>query len=311
MKRVAVIGATSPLGLTLVPALKGAGYRVAASFRSEQLVPEAWHGDAGIDLVHLDLKSADPMPTLRCEAVVWLAHLDAGRFNNAEPETNLRAFERFLGTVEKTGVDKFVFISSGGSVYGHAKTLPISEGHERDPLSSYGITKKQLEDRLTRFGEATGTATAILRPGNIYGFEMPDQKTKGVIAAFLNALKSGGPFTLIHGGRTVRDLIHVDDVCSAIDLAINAEERQVIWNVGTGRGTEVIDVLKTILRKTGRRMPRTEDRENFASDVLASVLSPARISGATDWNAQIELDEGIDRTLQHWKLLSRSSEAVN
>lgn len=307
MKRVCVIGATSPLGVTLVPALTRAGYSVAASFRNESLIPGEWLADGPIRPFHLDLKSDEPLPHFECDAIVWLAHLDAGRFNEAEAETNLRAFDRVLSRVE--GSDKFVFISSGGSVYGHAKSLPIGEEHERRPLSSYGIAKKVLEDRLIAFGSETDLSIAVLRPGNIYGFERPDRRTKGVTGAFLNAIAHNLEFTLVHGGRTVRDMIHVDDVCDAVELSIESARKNVIWNVGTGRGVTVGEILGLIMKRTGAAMPDLIECENFVSDVSKNVLSVEKIYSETGWSARIDLENGMLQTLSNWNLDFRSAVA--
>ena len=243
MNNVSVIGATSPLGISLVDALKDAGCTVVASFRDMNLVPANWDDDPHILLHNLDLLYEPDAAAFGCETVVWLAHIDAGRNNEKEIEDNRRAFERFLSGLTRSTTSKIVFVSSGGSVYGHPQILPIPEGHTRVPLSTYGKTKRELEDRLIAFGRGSGLQTAILRPGNIYGFERPDRKSKGVIGAFLRSLADGSPFTLIHGGRTVRDFIHVDDVCTGVLAAIRSESGDIVWNVATGIGTSTVDVF--------------------------------------------------------------------
>ena len=117
-----------------------------------------------------------------------------------------------------------------------------------------------MEDEVRAFGERTGTSTAILRPGNIYGFECPDRKCKGVTAAFLNTVDHGLPFTLIHQGRTVRDLMHVDDVTRAIKLA-SEFAGSVEWNVGTGVGTSTIDWIESLRKELDAEMPELVERE--------------------------------------------------
>jgi UDP-glucose 4-epimerase len=307
MTEISVIGATSPLGTHAVRDLVFAGHSVAATFRQPDLVPEAWRADPAITCFELDLMGDLPSDVFSSESIVWLAHIDAGRFNEKEIEINLSAFNRFLSVLDLSVTKQIVFVSSGGSVYGHADTLPISEGDKREPLSTYGKTKRELEDRLIEFGRTTGLKTAILRPGNIYGFERPDRKSKGVTAAFLRSIVDGSPFTLIHGGRTIRDFIHVDDVSRAIVSAIETDRSEVVWNVGTGVGSSTIEVLELILRQTGKEMPELIERENFSSDVLANILDVGRIKKEANWAAEIGLAEGIERALRFWNFEGRAA----
>lgn len=298
---ITLVGSTSPLGVSLVPFLTAAGYKVNAVYRNAALLPADWWENKAIEPVEYDLSS--PGATLpAADAVIWLAHLDAGRYNEREVDMNLAAFEHFLSQISSL-TEKMIFVSSGGSVYGNSSVLPIPEDHPREPLSTYGQAKKALEDRLMRHGRESGIATAILRPGNIYGFERPDRKTKGVTAAFLRALTDDKPFTIIHRGQTVRDLIYVDDVSRAVICALRSEKRSIVWNVGTGTGTSTSDVLELILELTGRKMPALIDKENFSSDVLNSILDVSSIAQCAGWRAEIPLSDGMRMTVEHWRHL--------
>jgi UDP-glucose 4-epimerase len=301
MKHVSVIGATSPLGVHLVPKLVSDGYPVAASFRSFDLLPTGWNDDPSIKPVKLDLREEGGSDVFSAEIVIWLAHLDAGRDNAREVEANLNAVENFLAHVDASRTRRIVFVSSGGSVYGPQEVVPIKEDQERRPLSSYGKAKMAIEDRLIEFASSTRVDAAILRPGNIYGFESPFRFSKGVTGAFLRSLDAESPFTLIHGGRTTRDFVHVDDVCDAILLAAKSERANVVWNISTGVGHSVTDVLDLILEATGKQMPEIVHRENYDSDVLVSVLSPERMKTEANWTARIDLETGISTTIKEWR----------
>lgn len=303
MKKICVIGATSPLGTLLVGRLAEVGHAIKATYRDHASIPEEWKGLPSVEPVELELTEGT-VTDLSADVIVWLAHIDAGRSNRDEPAVNIRALGRVLETSPRLSMKKLVLISSGGSVYGPASELPIPEDHERMPISSYGLAKRGMEDLVMAFGRAHGAGTAILRPGNIYGFERPGRRTKGVVGAFLKTLAEGEPFTLVHGGRTVRDMIHADDVCETIELAIDSEEREIVWNVGTSVGTSIREVLDLVTRTAGVRMPEMAEIENYDTDVLQNILSTERIREATGWTAGIGLESGISRTLLHWPLLS-------
>jgi UDP-glucose 4-epimerase len=297
MKYISVIGATSPLGIDLVHQLAGLGYRVRATFRSAGRIPKSWQDDPLITSVPLDLGRPGNMAGFIQPVVIWLAHLDQGRFNENEVEKNLSAFEAFLAQAASSQVEKIIFVSSGGSVYGETRNLPIVEGHPRQPLSSYGKAKAAMEQRLFDFGSETGIGTAILRPGNIYGFSDPNNDHKGIVAAFLNAIRTRQPFTLIHEGRTVRDFIDVDDVCRAIAAAVESEKDHLIWNVATGSGLSIADLIAKVIGRSGFEMPEVRHIENFSSDVSSNVLSIKRITSESDWRPTIGIDEGIRKLL--------------
>jgi UDP-glucose 4-epimerase len=306
MKEIGIIGATSSLGINLVSLLAANGYKVYASYRDETRVPGAWRENPSIILENVDLSGAADFSHLCRPRVVWLAHLEQGRFNEREPEVNLAPFENFLNQTVKSTTEKFVFVSSGGAVYGEPQFLPITEAHPRRPLSSYGKAKRALEDKLTEFARRPNLETAVIRPGNIYGFEDPRRRSKGIVAAFLHAIQTKEPFTLIHKGQTVRDFVHVTDVSRAILAALEDERKEIVWNVATGRGTTAATVLEMILEKSGFEKPAIKAVENFSSDVAANILSIERITTQSLWTPQISLEDGISRTIENWKRAENS-----
>lgn len=301
MKEISVIGATSSLGINLVSLLAECGDKVFAAYRNESRLPEVWRENPLIIPQKLDLTAPTDFADFCRETVVWLVHLDQGRFNKRETEVNLAPFENFLANTPNSATEKFVLVSSGGSVYGEPQFLPITENHPRRPLSSYGKAKNAMEDKLLEFSTKTNLKTAIIRPGNIYGFENPHRRSKGIIAAFLNAIQTKTPFTLIHKGQTVRDFVHVADVSRAILAAIESPQKEIVWNVATEKGTTAAEVLEMVLEKSGFEKPEINNIENFSSDVGANILSIERITNESDWTPQISLEEGISRTIENWR----------
>lgn len=297
MREFNVIGGTSPLGIDLTRHLINEGGRVRMSCRSKGRVPLYLRECPSVEIGRLDLDPGTDFTPFLSGTVVWLAHLDQGRSNELEVETNIAVFERFLSQATRADVSKIIFVSSGGSVYGEPETLPIREDHPLRPLSSYGKAKAAMERLLIEMTGRSALPTAILRPGNIYGFSDPNRDIKGIVAAFIDALAGEKPFTLIHEGRTVRDFIHVDDVVSAISAAAESREKNVVWNVATGSGNPTIDIIEMISRAAERQARELIRVDNFETDVEQSVLSIARIKSRSDWSPRISLDAGIARTV--------------
>jgi len=306
MKEISVIGATSSLGIGLVGLLAEQGYRVFASYRDESRIPDEWRENPAVVLQKLDLQKETDFKDFCRQNIVWLAHLEQGRFNERETDVNLAPFENFLEQTKRAATEKFVFVSSGGSVYGEPLRLPIDENHPRNPLSSYGKAKRAMENKLLEFSQKTKLQTAIIRPGNIYGFENPHRASKGIIAAFLNAIQSKTPFTLIHKGQTIRDFVHAADVSRAVLAAVESDKKEIVWNVATGKGTTALEVLEMILQKSGFEKPEINEIENFSSDVGANILSIERVISESGWTPQITLEEGISRTIENWRRAENS-----
>lgn len=307
MKEISVIGATSPLGINLVELLAEKGAQIYAGYRSEALVPQAWRDHPLITGRKLDLSEEQPDLTGFCaRTVVWLAHLEQGRFNDHESAVNLAPFENFLAQAKAARTEKIVFVSSGGAVYGEPLFLPITEDHPRNPLSSYGKAKRAMEERLSEFNRETNIKTAVIRPGNIYGFENPQRESKGIVGTFLKSIKNHAPFTLIHRGQTVRDFVHVRDVSRAVATAIESPQKEIVWNVATGEGHRIAEIMELILKKSGFEPPPVNHIENFSSDVSANILSIKRITSESEWRPLTGLEAGLEKTIENWRRAENS-----
>ncbi len=301
MKKITVIGATSSLGINLLTFLVERGYKVFATYRTRSGIPRRFLHHPGINWARIELTEANDFTNFPPGDVVWLAHLDQGRYNEREIETNLKPFETFLRQTERSSDRKFIFISSGGAVYGEPLSLPVFEDHPLNPLSSYGRTKKALEEALSRFCHSGDFRTAIIRPGNIYGFYESNKHGKGIVAVFMNSIRHNTLFTLIDKGQTTRDFVHVDDVSRAVLAAIESNQPRIIWNVSSGSGHKISEVLDLIVKYANIEKPEMIHRENYDSDVSKNILSIDRILGESDWTPRITIEEGIRGAVVKWK----------
>jgi len=295
MKTVGIVGATSPLGIYLVDLMSRWNCKVYAGYRRYELVPLFWWKNKSIVCVKADIEERKSLISAfrGCETVVWLAHREQGRLNEREVELNVRPFKWFCDQLSQFGINKLVFISSGGSVYGEPTILPILEDHPRNPLSSYGKAKKHMEDVLHFYGNRMDFDIAILRPGNIYGPELLNGRTKGIISAFFRSLFFGQPFTLIGDGKAIRDFVYVYDVVRAILYAIESKQRKILWNVGTGIGYSVADVIQLISQAMSYRKPHVIYQAAYNTDVTKNILSIKRIRMECGWKPEISIEQGI------------------
>ena len=157
-------------------------------------------------------------------------------------ETNLKVLCEVLDFCRDTNT-VFNFISSW-FVYGETE-LPAKEEYYCKPTGFYSITKKTAEDLLISFCKTYGVKYRILRLCNVYGpGDSKVSKKKNAIQYMINLLKEDSEVSLYDDGTPIRDLMHRDDVCSAIDLVLEKGELNTVYNIGSGHPTTVRDIIQ-------------------------------------------------------------------
>jgi UDP-glucose 4-epimerase len=250
---------------------------------------------AGVPLHIADIRAeGELLAALRTDydAIVHCAAQTSVERSMKDPEfdreVNVTGTRNLLAAARETGVGRFVFISSGGAIYGETAE-PATEVSVPAPRSFYGMHKYVAEE----FVRAAGIPFAILRPSNVYGARQRSDAEGGVLSIFRESLMAGLPIELHGDGRQVRDFIYVGDVIDAVVLAADAQA-DVIWNVCSGIATTVSEVARIIGAEIGcdpviRRKPRR------AGDIDKSLLSPARILATNAWGPPVALDAGLRR----------------
>jgi UDP-glucose 4-epimerase len=196
-------------------------------------------------------------------------------------------------------VERFVFASTGGAIYGEGegRSLPFAEDAECLPEAPYGQSKLAGEGYCLLYGRLFGLAAACLRLGNVYGPRQDPLGEAGVVAIFCNRLKESGAPTVYGDGRQTRDYIYVGDVVDAM-LAAADSDAGGVFNVGTGVETSVLELVEA--------MGRIAEREGFEPQMAAArqgeiqriAIDSSRAEREFGWRAQTPLlDEGLRRTI--------------
>ena len=168
-------------------------------------------------------------------------------------ETNLLGTVRLLNQVVKAKVGKVVFLSSGGTVYGPPQEVPIVETHQTNPICSYGITKLAIEKYLDLFFQLHGIDYTVLRLSNPFGERQRIQSSQGAVAVFLGKALRKEKIEIWGDGFVVRDYLHVSDVVSAMIASIDYQGSDRVFNIGSGSGVslnEVVDGISQVLGRT-------------------------------------------------------------
>ena len=193
-------------------------------------------------------------------------------------------------------IRKIVYVSSGGTVYGRPKALPVTENDPTEPECFYGATKLAVEKYLALFSKEHGLDYVILRPSNPYGARQNPRGQQGIIAVLCWKFLSDEEIVIWGDGSVVRDYVYVTDVAEALARAGTHATPERIYNLGSGVGVslnQLVNIIKTLTKKSPRI--RYENARGF--DVPTIFLDASRARTRLLWKPSIGLDEGISRTL--------------
>ena len=297
MSRVAVLGATSGLGREVVERLAGRGHIVLAGRRPERPAPPT-HESGRITWAETDLGDLSSLENcvVGNDVLVWLAHRRPTFTGQCEIELNVEPFRHCCDHAGEWGVRRIVFVSSGGSVYGRALNIPIPEGHPRHPQGDYGKAKLAMEKLAERASQSGDVEVTILRPGNLYGQGPRGHGPPGLIGELRKCLHANAPLLLRGSADNVRDFIHVSDAAYAVASAIEYPGSLIVWNVATGVGhsvREVIGLATTCWRGAGLEIIQGEASP---SDVPVNVLSIDQIRSCIAWTP-LKLENELEGAL--------------
>lgn len=212
-------------------------------------------------------------------------------------ESNVIGSLRLFALCREHAVRRVVFVSSGGTVYGIPKSLPVTEDHPTDPICSYGIHKLALEKYLQLAHRLYGLEYCILRPANLYGPGQRLDVSQGAVAVFLDRALQGLPIEIWGDGSVVRDYVYVHDAVDAILKAARYTGAQRIFNIGSGKGTSLNQLVAEIEKLLGRPI-KVNHTATRSLDVPANVLDPALARRHLEWSATTPLGEGLRRTYE-------------
>jgi UDP-glucose 4-epimerase len=199
----------------------------------------------------------------------------------------------------KTGVKKFIFISSGGAIYGEADEETIPEDHAPAPLSPYAIHKLLGEHYLRFYGVQHGLEWTALRYANVFGPRQNPHGEAGVVAIFINRLLRGEVPTINafsdEPDGMARDYVYVEDVARASLLALDKAAGEPV-NIASGRMVRTRELLAAICRIMGKELKYTRDGPR-PGDLRRSCLDIAKAARVLGWKPSFSLEEGLARTI--------------
>jgi UDP-glucose 4-epimerase len=213
---------------------------------------------------------------------------------------NVSGLLNVLECARRFDVRRVVYVSSGGVVYGEPRTIPTPEEHPLGPLSPYGVSKLAGELYLHYYALVHGLEYAALRYSNVYGPRQDPHGEAGVVAIFSRALLAGRPTKIFGDGSDTRDYVFVDDVVDSFVKASGETGGGQRFNIGTGAETSVRQLHSLIADAAGGR-DEPEFHPARLGDLKRSSLDNSRAKQVLGWTPNVDLTEGIARTVEYFR----------
>lgn len=235
------------------------------------------------------------------DIVIHLVSSTLPKSSNDDPiydvQSNLVGSLQMLNAMVAKKIRKIIFISSGGTVYGKPKYLPIDEHHATEPQVSYGITKLAIEKYLLLFEQMHGIRATILRVANPFGERQRIETAQGAVTAFLYRALSGRPIEIWGDGTATRDYIYISDVADAFACAVAYEGPRSVFNVSSGVGISLNNLVSLLEEILGYPIEcRYLPGRSF--DVPVSILSNELAQREMGWVPTVSLREGIENVVK-------------
>ena len=300
-----VTGGAGFIGSNLVDALLARGDEVAVlddiSTGKRENLEQALAGGAQLEVV--DVRDAGAVSLLvsrtKPDVIFHLAAQIDVRKSVADPandaRVNVEGTVNVLSAAQAYGVPRVVNTSTGGAIYGEGRQIPAPEDHPSAPEAPYGLSKWCAEQYCEIFSRLHGLSTVSLRYGNVYGPRQDPLGEAGVIAIFCGKLLENGTAIIFGSGEQTRDYVFVDDVVDANLRAAESDAAGPI-NIGLGQEKSVLDIVE-VLNAHAENGFEPEHAAERPGEVQHIALDPSRAREELGWEAKVELEEGLKRTL--------------
>lgn len=221
-----------------------------------------------------------------------------------DADINILGSINLLECARKFKIQRFIYISTGGAVYGEPAYLPCDESHPIKPICQYGASKHTVEHYLNMYQVNYGVDYTVLRYPNVYGPRQDPHGEAGVVAIFTGKMLSGEQVTINGDGKQTRDFTYVQDCALANLLAITVSHDSDIFNLGVGEPTSINEIYTKLVRYTDYNLP-----VNYGPAKLGETrhiyLDASKAQLILDWSPSTSLDDGLRKTVEYFKSIGQ------
>lgn len=303
-----VLGGAGFIGSHIVDALVARGHRVRIFDLPNISTQNLQQSRGSAEILGGDFNNVNDLsPALDgIDVVVHLVGTTLPGPSNENPaydvESNVIGTLNLLKQAVAKKVQKIIFASSGGTVYGIPHSIPIPETHETNPVCSYGITKLTIEKYLALFYHLYHLDYTILRLANPYGLRQRIDSVQGAVAVFLGKTLLRQPINIWGDGSVARDYFYISDLVNAFMRVIESEAASKIYNIAGGQARSLNDIVSVIHEVTGLQ-PVVRYTPGRTLDVPVNCLDIRLAQKELGWQPEISWKEGIALT---WEWLKKT-----
>ncbi|KHO46571.1 MAG: hypothetical protein QS98_C0002G0019 [archaeon GW2011_AR3] len=215
-----------------------------------------------------------------------------------DAKTNIIGGINAIDLSRKYRVKKFVYLSTGGALYGEPEYLPADENHPVNPICGYGASKRALEYYLYLYHQNYKLDYTVLRFSNVYG-PRDDPKCKRAVPNFILSIMKGSRPFITGDGRQGRDFIFVEDVARASLLAIERKAKDRIFNIGTQKEISINELFLTLKDIMGSKI-MAKHIPGRKGEVRQIYLSNARAKKQLGWKPMVTFRQGLKKTVEYF-----------
>ena len=301
--KVAILGAGGFIGQNLAQKLNLDGHEVTTFVRESRL---AEPDRLGREIIFDFSKLAGMSELLNSFNTIY--HLvsatnpykssNSSRFDAQE---NLMASLDLMEILKDNPATRMVFVSSGGAVYGVPETVPIGENHRTNPVSFYGVSKLAIEKYLYAYSVSTNLNYVVMRLSNPFGPGQINTKGQGLVPTIIESALLDKPLPVWGDGSSIRDYLFIDDAIDGLSRAISHECKSSLFNIGSGLGHSVLELVAHIEDITGKKIS-LEFQPRRAFDAPSNVLDISLARSELSWRPKTSLRQGLEETVRWNKI---------
>ena len=209
-------------------------------------------------------------------------------------ESNVIPFIKLLNICQKKNITKFIYLSSGGAVYGHpTNSKPLDEKSQTNPESPYGISKLVNEKYLMLYDKAFSDGFVILRASNIFGTGQDISVPQGIVGHLIQSSKTNNILTIWGDGESRKDYLYLGDFLDGIVKVIeDKNKRNCIYNIASGKTSSVNELIHIVEKIAGKKI--TCNYSSFKKfDVPSIALDNSLFCKTFSWKPTTLIEEGI------------------
>jgi len=305
MAKILVTGGAGFIGSHVVELFLEKGFEVVilddlSTGRSSNINPQA-------KFYQMDIRDPKVREIFINERPDYISHHAAQmdvRRSVAQPlfdaDVNILGSINLIECAKEFGVKHFVYISTGGAVYGEPERLPCDEGHPINPICQYGASKHTVEHYLYMYNVNYGLNYTVLRYPNVFGPRQDPHGEAGVVAIFTGKMLAGEPVMINGDGEQTRDFVYVGDCANANYLAVTVDHQPGIYNLGWGRPTSVNDIFNALTKITEYTL-QVEYGPAKVGETRHIYLDATKAKKDLNWSPTLTLEEGLKKTVAYFK----------